>query len=219
MNDAVQSIEDNIPLLQLYAAAVSRNEAAADELVQECLMRALTKARTHQPGISLRAWLFTILHNLHVNGTRRNGNHLQWSGPEALPNGTSVAALQPSTVMQRAVNRAAMLRPGPYHRTPFHMGHAAPTVTEVSHKAAFPSGAATFRRLPGGGNEVMWNPQYSAGDPAFNAFLFEILGREETGRHLTVLRALARLEFDPWREAARLSGWPKDAALIAIAPY
>jgi RNA polymerase sigma-70 factor (ECF subfamily) len=50
---------------------LTRDFVAADDLVQECLARALGKATLWQEGTNLRAWLFTILHNQHVNQLRR----------------------------------------------------------------------------------------------------------------------------------------------------
>jgi len=44
---------------------------AADDLVQDCLARALGKLHLWQEGTDLRAWLFTILHNQYVNQVRR----------------------------------------------------------------------------------------------------------------------------------------------------
>jgi len=44
----------------------------ADDLVQSCLTRAVAKQHLWQPGTDLRAWLFTILHNQHVNDVRRS---------------------------------------------------------------------------------------------------------------------------------------------------
>ena len=44
----------------------------ADDLVQSCLTRAVAKQHLWQPGTDLRAWLFTILHNQHVNEVRRS---------------------------------------------------------------------------------------------------------------------------------------------------
>ncbi len=44
---------------------------AADDLVQDCLTRALSKVHLWQKGTDLRAWLFTILHNQYVNNVRR----------------------------------------------------------------------------------------------------------------------------------------------------
>lgn len=64
-------LEDEIPRLRRYARALTRDAARADDLVQSCLARALAKSHLWQPGTDLRAWLFTILHNQHVNDVRR----------------------------------------------------------------------------------------------------------------------------------------------------
>lgn len=47
-----------------------RNSADAEDLVQEALTRAVARADSFQAGTNLRAWLFTILHNVHVNQVR-----------------------------------------------------------------------------------------------------------------------------------------------------
>jgi RNA polymerase sigma-70 factor, ECF subfamily len=45
---------------------------AADDLVQDCLVRGVAKQQhLWQDGTDLRAWLFTILHNQFVNNVRR----------------------------------------------------------------------------------------------------------------------------------------------------
>jgi len=44
----------------------------ADDLVQNCLVRAIAKEHLWEPGTDLRAWLFTILHNQNVNEVRRS---------------------------------------------------------------------------------------------------------------------------------------------------
>ena len=50
----------------------------------------------------------------------------------------------------------------------------------------------------------------------FNEFLFASIGEESNGMLLSVISALARLDIDPWQEAARLSDLPKDLAAAAI---
>jgi hypothetical protein len=50
----------------------------------------------------------------------------------------------------------------------------------------------------------------------FNAFLFASIGEEGNGMPLSVVSALARLEIDPWQEAARLSDLPEDRAVAAL---
>lgn len=67
----VGQIEQEIPRLRRFARAMVRDAVLADDLVQECLERALSRLHLWQPGTNLRAWLFTILRNLHINGIRR----------------------------------------------------------------------------------------------------------------------------------------------------
>jgi RNA polymerase sigma-70 factor, ECF subfamily len=67
-----QSIAAEIPRLRRYARALARDAATADDLVQDCLTRALDKLHLWQDGTDLRAWLFTILHNQYVNQVRRS---------------------------------------------------------------------------------------------------------------------------------------------------
>jgi hypothetical protein len=51
----------------------------------------------------------------------------------------------------------------------------------------------------------------------FDAFLFALVGDDANGRELSVLSALARLDIDPWREAASLAGLPGDVATERLA--
>jgi len=69
--DPHRDIEAEIPRLRRYARALTRDVVAADDLVQDCLTRALGKLHLWQDGTDLRAWLFTILHNQYVNYIRR----------------------------------------------------------------------------------------------------------------------------------------------------
>lgn len=71
MADICRKIEEEIPRLRRYARALTRDVNAADDLVQDCLTRALSKVHLWQKGTDLRAWLFTILHNQYVNHVRR----------------------------------------------------------------------------------------------------------------------------------------------------
>jgi RNA polymerase sigma-70 factor, ECF subfamily len=72
MNEFGRLLESEIPRLRRYARALTRNTAKADDLVQSSLVRALEKQHLWQPGSNLRAWLFTILHNQHVNDVRHS---------------------------------------------------------------------------------------------------------------------------------------------------
>ncbi len=56
-----------IPRLRRYARVLTGDGTRADDLVQDTLARAWEKRRLWQAGTDLRAWLFTIMHNLYVN--------------------------------------------------------------------------------------------------------------------------------------------------------
>jgi RNA polymerase sigma-70 factor (ECF subfamily) len=72
MSDFGSLVEAEIPRLRRYARALTRDVVRADDLVQSCLARAVAKQHLWQPGTDLRAWLFTLLHNQHVNDVRRS---------------------------------------------------------------------------------------------------------------------------------------------------
>ena len=79
MADAETLLEPLIPALRRYAYALVRNHDAADDLVQDTLERALSRWGLRRTDGDLRAWLFTILRNLHLSAERqrpRRGPHL-----------------------------------------------------------------------------------------------------------------------------------------------
>ncbi|MBI2752236.1 MAG: sigma-70 family RNA polymerase sigma factor [Betaproteobacteria bacterium] len=69
MKDTAQVVAF-IPRLRRYARALVGERTAADDLVQDTLERALNKFHLWKRGTDLRAWLFTVMHNLHVNQIR-----------------------------------------------------------------------------------------------------------------------------------------------------
>lgn len=69
MNEA-ERLVDLIPRLRRYARALVGDRAAADDLVQDTLERAWAKLHLYRRGTDLRAWLFTVMHNVHVNKVR-----------------------------------------------------------------------------------------------------------------------------------------------------
>ena len=69
MNEAERLVE-LIPRLRRYARALVGDRATADDLVQDTLERAWSKLHLYRRGTDLRAWLFTVMHNVHVNRVR-----------------------------------------------------------------------------------------------------------------------------------------------------
>ncbi len=74
-----------IPRLRRYARVLTGDAASADDLVQEALARAWEKRRLWRAGSDLRAWLFTVMHNVFVNEralARREGQHVSLDGTD-----------------------------------------------------------------------------------------------------------------------------------------
>lgn len=63
-------LEPQIPALRRYAYGLVRDPDAADDLVQDCLERALSRWYLRRPDRDFRAWLFTILRNQYINAYR-----------------------------------------------------------------------------------------------------------------------------------------------------
>ena len=98
MHEIYRNIEAEIPRLRRYARALARDAVAADDLVQDCLTRALGKLHLWHDGTDLRAWLFTILHNQYVNQVRR-----------AVREGASVGLSENEPMLMRAPHQGRRL--------------------------------------------------------------------------------------------------------------
>lgn len=86
MDEIAALLEPEIPRLRRYAYALARDAAAADDLVQDTLERAISRWHLRRRDVPLRAWLFTIERNIflgHLRQARRRGTHM---GADALDN-------------------------------------------------------------------------------------------------------------------------------------
>src|SRR6188472_4397777 len=68
--DEAKRLVELIPRLRRYARALVGDKAGADDLVQDTLERAWSKLHLYRRGTDLRAWLFTVMHNVFVNQRR-----------------------------------------------------------------------------------------------------------------------------------------------------
>jgi RNA polymerase sigma-70 factor (ECF subfamily) len=72
------NLEAAVPALRRYALALLRDRGEADDLVQDCLLRALDRIDTRLGDGDIRPWLFTIMHNLFVSRGRRLTRRAKW---------------------------------------------------------------------------------------------------------------------------------------------
>jgi RNA polymerase sigma factor (sigma-70 family) len=105
MSDA-DSIVGLIPRLRRYARALVGERTAADDLVQDTLERAWAKLHLYRRGTDLRAWMFTVMHNVYVNQLRaaRPGVQLEEEMPELARPARETEALEMRD-LDRAVRR------------------------------------------------------------------------------------------------------------------
>jgi RNA polymerase sigma-70 factor (ECF subfamily) len=90
MDDTEWLITREVPGLRRYARALVRDRDRADDLVQECLERALRKRHLWRRIGTMRGWLLKILYNAHVNLIRSHRRT-----PETTPLG-DVSVTQPA---------------------------------------------------------------------------------------------------------------------------
>jgi RNA polymerase sigma factor (sigma-70 family) len=107
MNETERLVE-LIPRLRRYARALVGDRSSADDLVQDTLERAWAKLHLYRRGTDLRAWLFTVMHNVHVNKVRaaRATDTLDDDMPEL-----ALRAPQGDALVVRDLDRAIALLP------------------------------------------------------------------------------------------------------------
>lgn len=71
LDERAAQIPAEMPRLRRYALQLTRNSSDADDLVQDCIERALAQLHMLVPGYPLRPWLFAIMHNTHATIAKR----------------------------------------------------------------------------------------------------------------------------------------------------
>jgi RNA polymerase sigma-70 factor, ECF subfamily len=76
MSDALADPRDalvnHLPSLRAFAMSLTRNRSAADDLVQDTIIKAWTNIDKFAVGSNLQAWLFTILRNTYYSSLRKH---------------------------------------------------------------------------------------------------------------------------------------------------
>lgn len=103
-------VEPVIPRLRRYARALLRDENAADDLVQDCLERAIARWHQRRDDGDARSWLFAILHNLAINHLRQASRRGRVVPVEEAGPGTLARPPEQETAIHRADIMAALDR-------------------------------------------------------------------------------------------------------------
>jgi RNA polymerase sigma-70 factor (ECF subfamily) len=142
--DSEWSIEQHIPRLRRYARALKGERAAADDLVQDTLERALSRFHLWRRGSDLRAWLFTIMHNIHVNQARSRVRR-QHEALETEPAAESVRAPEPDWLELRDLDGALARLPDEQRAVLLLVGLEQFTYEEAARVLGIPIGTVMSR--------------------------------------------------------------------------
>ena len=67
----IDLLEEEVPTLRRFALHLSSDRHSAEDLVNDCVERAIRKQDMWKPGTNLRAWLFRMMRNLFISKKRR----------------------------------------------------------------------------------------------------------------------------------------------------
>lgn len=115
--DVAAQIVELRPRLVRFAWSLTRESDAAEDLAQETIARALASQWRFQPGTNLKAWLFRIMRNIHLNELRSAGTHPALVSIEELGLEPTTGRDQANPVEARIIERADLRRLAEVYRT------------------------------------------------------------------------------------------------------
>jgi RNA polymerase sigma-70 factor (ECF subfamily) len=145
MNQVYAEIQDYVPHLRRYALALSHNPVAADDLVQESVARALTKSDLFNAGTNLRAWLFTIMHNVHISGARRQKHIGMPIDPEIAAAVLTMQPGQEAPLVMKAMEKAMGVIPDAQRLAVIMAGIEGMSYEEIADHLKVPIGTVKSR--------------------------------------------------------------------------
>ncbi len=75
--DPRDELIDHLPAMRAFALSLTRNGSAADDLVQDSVVKAWKNMESFTSGTNMRAWLFTILRNTFYSDRRKARREVQ----------------------------------------------------------------------------------------------------------------------------------------------
>jgi RNA polymerase sigma-70 factor (ECF subfamily) len=135
----------HVAALRRYAYALERDREEADDLVQDCLARAIARTKAWSEIRNVRAYLFTILHNLHVDRVSR-GRNAGISVPlEAVEHKLMSHPSQEETLRLRDLERALRVLPEDYRKAVLLVGLEGMSYQEAATTLGIPIGTVMSR--------------------------------------------------------------------------
>lgn len=146
------NVPETGPTLTLYVAALRRyaialvgNRDEADDLVQECLTRALDKTKAWNRIENIRAYLFTILHNVYVDRVARGRRSGIVVPLDVLENKLCDRPMQEDGLRIRDLERALRVLPDDYRQVVLLIGLEGMSYRETATTLGIPVGTVMSR--------------------------------------------------------------------------
>jgi len=134
-------IAAHIPRLRRYARALAGDSHRADDLVQDTLERALSKFHLWRRGSDLRAWMFSIMHNVFINQLRARRELALDEATEA----SLASAPQSDPLELRDLDAALRQLPAEQREVLLLVGLEQLSYAEVSQALGVPAGTVMSR--------------------------------------------------------------------------
>jgi RNA polymerase sigma-70 factor, ECF subfamily len=135
----------HVAALRRYAYALERNRDEADDLVQECLARAIARTKVWSEVRNVRAYLFTILHNLHVDRVSRGRNAGTQVPLESVEHKLMSRPQQEESLRIRDLERALRILPDDYRKAVLLVGLEGMSYQEAATTLGVPIGTVMSR--------------------------------------------------------------------------
>ena len=149
MSSRRDAVAAEIPRLRRYARALTGDDGEADDLIQDTLERALARLAQWRDGDSPRKWLFSILHNLHVDGLRRKSRRPPHVGLDSV--GADQSAPAADGASGRDLDRALQLLASEQREVVLLIGLEGLSYAEAAEVLAIPVGTVMSRLARGRG--------------------------------------------------------------------
>jgi len=140
-----EALVELIPRLRRYARALTGERFRADDLVQDTLERALSKWALWRPGTDLRAWTFTIMHNVFVNQVRRSVLAAESLDPDAGMDVEDSGARADTLAQLNALNSALQRLPDEHREVLLLVTLEGFSYDEAAHTLGLPIGTVMSR--------------------------------------------------------------------------
>jgi RNA polymerase sigma-70 factor (ECF subfamily) len=146
--DIRDELMEHVPRLRRYARALIHNQDLADDLVQDTLERALSRSTLFEPGTDLRAWLFTIMHNIFANQARKasmRGVHVMLDDDSIVESELAVEAAETRSLEIRDLDYALQRLPAEQRAVVLLVGLEEMSYADVALTLDIPIGTVMSR--------------------------------------------------------------------------